>query len=120
MRSPKCSTAGCATSSTTSPLRIRRYRGDSRDVPGDCGGRRGGRRVEVAVMPLESSIVGSAGAPIVSEIDSRWTMAYAAALGDAMPCYMDTVRGVVMHPIFPVCFAWPLEVPMRAPFEKGA
>jgi hypothetical protein len=53
-------------------------------------------------MPLESSIVGIAGASIVSEIDSRWTMAYAAALGDSIPCYMDTVGGVIAHPMFPV------------------
>jgi acyl dehydratase len=70
-------------------------------------------------MPLESSIVGNAGAPIVAEIDSRWTMAYAAALGDAMPCYMDTARGVLAHPMFPVCFEWPLQVAMRAQFEKS-
>jgi acyl dehydratase len=70
-------------------------------------------------MPLESSIVGSAGAPMVSEIDSRWTMAYAAALGDAMPSYMDTTRGVIAHPMFPVCFEWPVQVAMRAQFEKS-
>jgi acyl dehydratase len=69
-------------------------------------------------MPLESSIVGSAGAPMVSEIDSRWTMAYAAALGDALPCYMDTTRGVIAHPMFPVCFEWPVQVSMRALLEK--
>ena len=70
-------------------------------------------------MPIESSIVGSAGAPLVSEIDSRWTMAYAAALGDALPCYMDTLRGVIAHPMFPVCFEWPVQVAMRAQFEKS-
>ncbi len=74
--------------------------------------------VEVTIMPLESSIVGIAGAPMASEIDSRWTMAYAAALGDAMACYMDTNRGVLAHPMFPVCFEWPVQVAMRAQFEK--
>jgi len=69
-------------------------------------------------MPLESSIVGSAGAPMVSEIDSRWTMAYAAALGDALPCYMDTTRGVIAHPMFPVCFEWPVQASMRTLLEK--
>ena len=78
------------------------------------------RRVDLAIMPLDSSIVGSAGAPMVSEIDSRWTMAYAAALGDAMPCYMDTNRGVIAHPMFPVCFEWPVQVAMRAQFEKSS
>jgi acyl dehydratase len=56
---------------------------------------------------------------MISEIDARWTMAYAAALGDAMPCYMDTVRGVISHPMFPVCFEWPVLVAMRALFEKS-
>ena len=65
-------------------------------------------------MPIESSIVGLAGAPIVSDVDSRWTMAYAAALGDAIPCYMDTTSGVTAHPMFPVCFEWPVQVAMRA------
>jgi acyl dehydratase len=71
-------------------------------------------------MPLDSSIVGSAGAPTVVEIDSRWTMAYAAALGDALPCYMDTTRGVVAHPLFPVCFEWPVQVALRSQFEKSS
>jgi len=56
---------------------------------------------------------------MVIEIDSRWTMAYAAALGDAVPCYMDTVRGVIAHPMFPVCFEWPVQVAMRAQFERA-
>ncbi len=55
---------------------------------------------------------------MVSEVDSRWTMAYAAALGDALPCYMDTTRGVIAHPMFPVCFEWPVQVAMRALLEK--
>ena len=71
-------------------------------------------------MPLQSSLVGIAGAPIVSGIDSRWTMAYAAALGDAMPCYLDTNRGVIAHPMFPVCFEWPVQVAMRAQFEQAS
>lgn len=55
---------------------------------------------------------------MVSEIDSRWTMAYAAALGDALPCYMETTRGVIAHPMFPVCFEWPVQVAMRDLLEK--
>jgi acyl dehydratase len=70
-------------------------------------------------MPVESSIVGMAGAPLVSKIDSRWTMAYAAALGDSMPCYLDTTRGVIAHPTFPVCIEWPVLVAMRAQFEQA-
>ena len=56
---------------------------------------------------------------MVSEIDSRWTMAYAAALGDAMPCYLDTIAGVISHPMFPVCFEWPVQVAMRGLLEKS-
>jgi acyl dehydratase len=56
---------------------------------------------------------------MVSEIDARWTMAYAAALGDSMPCYMDTNRGVLAHPMFPVCFEWPVQVAIREQFEKS-
>ena len=70
-------------------------------------------------MPIESSIVGLAGAPTVSDVDSRWTMAYAAALGDTIPCYMDTTSGVTAHPMFPVCFEWPVQVAMRAQFEQS-
>ena len=55
---------------------------------------------------------------MVSEVDARWTMAYAAALGDVMPCYMDTVGGVIAHPLFPVCIEWPVQVAMRAQFER--
>jgi acyl dehydratase len=55
---------------------------------------------------------------MVSQIDSRWTMAYAAALGDTLPCYIDTTRGVIAHPMFPVCFEWPVQVAMRALLEK--
>jgi hypothetical protein len=60
-------------------------------------------------MPLDSSLVGTTVAAIATEIDSRWAMAYAAALGDCLPCYLDTRRtgGVLTHPLFPVCFEWP-------------
>jgi acyl dehydratase len=42
-------------------------------------------------------------------------MAYAAGLGDALPCYLDTLRpgGIVAHPLFPVCFEWPAVLGMR-------
>lgn len=64
--------------------------------------------------------MGITGAPRDSEIDSRWTMAYAAALGDVLPCYMDTNREVMAHPMFPVCFEWPAQVAMRAQFENSS
>lgn len=53
---------------------------------------------------------------MVTEVDPRWSMAYAAALGDLMPTYMDTRRpeSFVAHPLFSVCFQWPLMVEMAA------
>src|SRR5215467_7965090 len=72
-------------------------------------------------MPLNSSIVGTSGGSLASEIDARWTMAYAAALGDLLPCYMDTrsSAGVVAHPLFPVCYEWPVLVALRATFDRS-
>ena len=60
-------------------------------------------------MPLSSSTVGVSGETLRSEIDARWTMAYAAGLGDARPQYLDTRAraDVLAHPLFPVCFEWP-------------
>jgi acyl dehydratase len=65
-------------------------------------------------MPLPSSLVGASTEAQVWEIDPRWTMAYAAALGDLAPCYMDTRNpvGFAAHPLFPVCFEWPVVVAM--------
>ena len=72
-------------------------------------------------MPLASSIVNTASEPAASEIDARWTMAYAAALGDSLPAYMDTLRPAdfIAHPMFPVCFEWPLIVAMRRLFKSN-
>jgi acyl dehydratase len=72
-------------------------------------------------MPLSSSIVGTASEPAASEIDARWTMAYAASLGDSLPAYIDTLRPAqfIAHPIFPVCFEWPMIVAMRRLFKTN-
>jgi acyl dehydratase len=68
-------------------------------------------------MPLSSTAVGVSGEPVVHEIDARWIMAYAAGLGDTLPCYLDTRRpeGIVTHPLFPVCVEWPALLAMRGP-----
>jgi acyl dehydratase len=60
-------------------------------------------------MPLDSSLVGKKVDSVANEIDARWTMAYAAALQDYQPCYLDTRRpdGIIAHPMFAVCFEWP-------------
>ncbi len=73
-------------------------------------------------MPLSSSIVGKSVPPLSSEIDARWMMAYAAALGDALPCYFDTRRpeGIVAHPMFPVCFEWPASTALREVMRAGS
>jgi acyl dehydratase len=65
-------------------------------------------------MPLPSSLVGISSEPRVAEIDARWSMAYAAALDDLRPCYMDTRAAAqfLAHPMFPVCFEWPVVVAM--------
>ena len=72
-------------------------------------------------MPLNSSLAGTSGEWLAGEIDTRWTMAYAAALGDSQPCYLDTASaaGIVAHPLFPVCFEWPVVVAMRATFDQS-
>jgi acyl dehydratase len=43
-------------------------------------------------------------------------MAYAAALGESGPEYFDTTRpgGILAHPLFPVCYEWPLALDARA------
>lgn len=41
-------------------------------------------------------------------------MAYAAGLGETDPRYYDTGAGVLAHPVFPVCYEWPLAQPLRA------
>jgi acyl dehydratase len=65
-------------------------------------------------MPLDSSLVGTKVGPLATEIDVRWTMAYAAGIGDSLPAYMDTrCAGVIAHPLFPVCFEWPAAQSIR-------
>jgi acyl dehydratase len=48
-------------------------------------------------------------------------MAYAAALGDHDPCYLDTSapRGIVAHPLFPVCPEWPVVLAIRDIANRG-
>jgi acyl dehydratase len=56
--------------------------------------------------------VGTSSEPRVAEIDARWPMAYAAALDDLMPCYLNTLapQQFLAHPMFPVCIEWPVVV----------
>jgi len=67
------------------------------------------RALQKYSMPLDSSLVGTRIGPATTDVDARWAMAYAAALEDYLPCYLDTRRpdGIVTHPVFPVCIEWP-------------
>src|SRR5579862_7958398 len=66
-------------------------------------------------MPCDSRIVGQSLGPLDYDVDPFWTMAYAAGIGDASACYLDSARpdGIVAHPVFPVCLAtrarWQME-----------
>lgn len=73
-------------------------------------------------MPLSSTTVGTSGDAIVHDIDARWVMAYAAGLGDTLPCYLDTrhPEGIVAHPLFPVCVEWPALLAMRGHATNSA
>jgi len=70
----------------------------------------------MASRHIPSSVVGITAGPREHEIDARWLMAYAAALGEEAPEYLDTTRpdGVLAHPLFPVCYEWPLALDVRA------
>jgi acyl dehydratase len=66
-------------------------------------------------MPIDTSLVGTTVGPNIEEVDARWAMAYAAALGDMLDCYIDTRRngGIVAHPMFPVCVEWQIAGALR-------
>ena len=67
-------------------------------------------------MVISSALVGMTVDDLEHAVDERWTMAYAAALGDHLPDYFDTTRadGVVAHPLFAVCPEWPVIVASRS------
>jgi acyl dehydratase len=64
---------------------------------------------------IPATVVGTRVGPREHDIDARWLMAYAAALGETAPEYLDTTRpgGVLAHPLFPVCYEWPLALDAR-------
>jgi acyl dehydratase len=55
-------------------------------------------------MKISADIVGSEIAPERQEVDLRWLMAYNAALGE---------RSEAAHPLFPVCYEWPVNRALR-------
>jgi acyl dehydratase len=64
---------------------------------------------------LGVGIVGAHAGPLTHAIDARWPMAYAAALGEDDPRYYDTTTaaGPLVHPLFAVCYEWPLAAAIR-------
>jgi acyl dehydratase len=62
---------------------------------------------------IPSAIVGASAGPMEHDIDSRWLMAYSAGLGETHRRYYDTAAGVIAHPMFPVCYEWPVSLPIR-------
>lgn len=65
-------------------------------------------------MPLDARCVGETTEALTQQVDARWLMAYAAALGDFDPRYFDTAAGTVIgHPLFPVCVEWPVILAAR-------
>lgn len=68
-----------------------------------------------ASLRLPSSVMGAVAGPCEQDVDARWLMAYAAALGETDERYFDTAAagGPVAHPLFAVCYEWPLAVTLR-------
>jgi len=67
-------------------------------------------------LTLSREIVGVTAGPIAHDIDARWLMAYAAGLGETDSRYYDTLvpGGPTAHPLFPVCYEWPVVLAVRA------
>jgi acyl dehydratase len=71
-------------------------------------------------MPIPATFLDLAVGPVTHDVSERWTMAYAAALGDHSECYFDTTRpaGIVAHPLFSVCPEWAAIVASRSGSEQ--
>ena len=71
-------------------------------------------------MKISDAILGKSTSQGRHEIDARWLMAYAAALGETAAEYFDTTRpdGITAHPLFPVCYEWPLALELRAALDE--
>jgi acyl dehydratase len=70
----------------------------------------------MADLTIDSRIAGLQIGPVALTVEARWLMAYAAALGESDPRYYDTSApaGPAAHPLFPVCYEWPLALAVRA------
>jgi acyl dehydratase len=65
-------------------------------------------------MNLGAGIVGAQAGPLEHLIDARWVMAYSAGLGETDARYYNTEATVAVHPLFPVCYEWPVSDAIRA------
>lgn len=67
-------------------------------------------------LALDPDLAGRRADPGEEEVDARWLMAFAAALGETAAEYLDTRRpgGPRAHPVFPVCYEWPATSALRA------
>lgn len=65
---------------------------------------------------IPAAVAGLTAGPLSHAIDARWVMAYAAALGETDPRYFDTMAegSAAVHPVFPVCYEWPVMLEIRA------
>jgi acyl dehydratase len=65
---------------------------------------------------IDAGIVGLTVGPVACTVDARWLMAYAAAVGETDSRYYDTTAptGPLAHPLFPVCYEWPVALALRA------
>ena len=64
---------------------------------------------------ISASIVGVSVGPVTHTVDARWLMAYAAGIGETDQRFFDTVAadGPRAHPVFPVCYEWPVALAIR-------
>jgi len=64
---------------------------------------------------ISAKTLGAAVEPFTQAVDARWLMAYAAGLGETDPRYFDTLAaaGPLAHPLFAVCYEWPVAVALR-------
>jgi acyl dehydratase len=71
----------------------------------------------MAALTLDAArLAGIKVGPTAVTVDARWLMAYAAGLGENDPRYYDTIAsgGPMAHPLFSVCYEWPLALALRA------
>lgn len=72
-------------------------------------------------MAIPTDLAGTGVDAVEHRVDERWTMAYAASLGETSSRYFDTTStdGVVAHPLFAVCPEWPVIVAGREEMERA-